>query len=116
MTLSQDNSQSSDQVFLLFTHSANISEYLLCARDTEVTKRVKVLLLVEPAPLNQEVAALTCLLANREESWSMSMMMMKSSSTHFLISRPLTYKMKKRAAVRLESTALRNILTFSQVK
>lgn len=33
---------------------------------------------------------LTCLLASREESCSMSMMMTKSSSTHFLISRPLT--------------------------
>lgn len=46
-------------------------------------------------PISQEGVVLTCLLANREESWSISMMIIKSSSTHFLISRPLTYKMKK---------------------
>lgn len=34
---------------------------------------------------------LTCLLASDEESCSMSMMMGKSSSIHFLISRPLTW-------------------------
>lgn len=65
------------------------------AGDTEVTERDKVPSLMKPVLLCQDAEALTCLLANREESWSMSMMMIKSSSTHFLISRPLTYKMKK---------------------
>lgn len=34
----------------------------------------------------------TCRLANEEESWSMSMMIGKSSSIHFLISKPLTWQ------------------------
>lgn len=63
-----------------------------------------------PAPSGSVV--LTCLLANREESWSMSMMMMKSSSTHFLISRPLTCKMKEGGG----SYTLKSLLISSEFK
>lgn len=71
--------------------------WALLVEDSEVTERDQVL-------LHQETAALTCLLANREESWSMSMMIIKSSSTHFLISRPLTCKAKNRVVGRIDIT------------
>lgn len=59
-----------------------------------------------------EEAVRTCLLANREESCSMSMMVIKSSSTHFLISRPLTYKMKKRVAGKIRDYGITKYFDF----
>lgn len=44
----------------------------------------------------------------------MSMMIIKSSSTHFLISRPLTYKTKKTAVEKIRNYGL--ILISSEAK
>lgn len=51
-------------------------------------------------------------MANREESWSMSMMIIKSSSTHFLISRPLTCKMKKKVGGKMRNDGIKKYFDF----
>ena len=77
-----------------------------------MTERDEVPGLMGPILLKHEVVVLTCLLANREESWSMSMMIIKSSSTHFLISRPLTYKMKKEVVDSIRNYSIKKYFDF----
>lgn len=85
----------------------------MLAGDTEVTERQGPGLMESVLlSCHQESVILTCLLANREESWSMSMMIIKSSSTHFLISRPLTYNMKKRVVDKIRNYDINKYFDF----